>query len=68
MSYSSPLGKTSVQLEQELLFVYNSYTEYRDYMSFAEMVKKFANDDFYKLHLVAVEYLKCPYFKVMHES
>lgn len=66
MPYSSPLGKTSFQLEQELLVVYEKYPEYKDEMSFADMVKEFAEDDFFNLHLVAKEYLKCPYFNVMH--
>lgn len=62
MSYSIPEGKTTAELESELREVFSAYPEYNnpDYGagSFDAMVEKFANDDFYNLHLVAKAYLE----------
>jgi hypothetical protein len=58
MSYSNPHNKTIGQLYDELEKVYNDYPEYNEQMPIIKMIELFASDDFYKLHLVAIEYLK----------
>ncbi len=54
--------KSFSEMEVELRQVFDSYPEYHDPElgggSFDSMVVKFANDDFYKLHLVAKRYLE----------
>lgn len=61
MAYTRPEGKTAAELESELRTVFDAYPEYHDPEygpgSFEAMVEKFANDNFYKLHLVAKAYL-----------
>jgi hypothetical protein len=57
MSYSSVDSKTVDDLYGELLAVYSEYSEYHE-DGFSAMVNEFASDDFYKLHFVAIEYLK----------
>lgn len=61
MAYTSPEGKNAAELEAELRTVFDGYPEYHDPQlgpgGFEVMVEKFANDDFYKLHLVAKAYL-----------
>jgi hypothetical protein len=58
--YSKVEGKSIEALEAELQAVYASYPEYHapEYGGgdFAVMVKRFAEDDFYKLHYVARTY------------
>lgn len=60
MAYTTTEGKDVFQLESELIEVYYSYLEYNcpDYggKGFLNMVNQMAEDDFYKLHLVAKEY------------
>ena len=60
--YSPIEGKTKEQLRQELMDVFNKYPEYNDPAygggDFMNMVNKFAQDDFYKLHFVARAYQK----------
>lgn len=67
MPYSPVENKTVVELETELIAVYLKYPEYSDPLyggeSFIAMVEKFATDDFYKLHLVAKEYMKDPFLE-----
>lgn len=64
MSYSKPEGKTTHELELELVKVWKEYyqpgEEYSDHITFSEMVDLFANDDFYNLHLVAKAYKLLP--------
>lgn len=59
--YSKVEGKDPVGLHAELKAVYDSYPEYNDVLlgggDFMQMVSTFANDDFYKLHYVALRYL-----------
>jgi len=61
MAYTIPEGKTAAELEAELRTVFADYPEYHDPQfgpgTFEAMVEKFANDDFYKLHLVAKAFL-----------
>jgi hypothetical protein len=64
MGYSLSEGKSIEELEIELREVFIDYPEYCAPIygpgSFDAMVKKFANDNFFKLHLVAKAYLeKC---------
>lgn len=54
--YSQIENKTVEQLELELARVYVDYEEYHE-IGFINMIKLFAIDDFYNLHLVAKEYL-----------
>lgn len=62
MAYSPVDDKTFEQLDAELKAVYGAYPEYSDKEcgsgKFEDMVQLFAGDNFYKLHLVAKEYLK----------
>lgn len=60
MTYTVADGRTVLELEDLLYTVYVDYPEYSD-GDFLTMVKKFAGDNFYKLHLVAKEYLNDPY-------
>ena len=53
MAYSTIENKTTEQLHDELMNVYNNYPEYQD---FYNMILLFASDSFYNLHLVAKEY------------
>lgn len=55
--YSPIARKTNEDFKNELEKVYKEYTEYHE-IGFSGMVKLFANDDFYNLHFVAIEYLK----------
>lgn len=69
MAYTDPTGKTVCELEHELAVVWREHyqpgPEYGDHISFTAMVELFANDEFYKLHLVAKEYLTLdPVFRV----
>lgn len=61
MSYSKIDGKSIDVLEKELKDVWYSHyqpgEEYSDHIPFDVMVKQFAEDDFYNLHFVAIEYL-----------
>lgn len=61
MAYAKPDGMTSADMELELLRVFARYPEYHE-RGFKVMVERFAGDNFYHLHLVAGEYVKCPYF------
>jgi hypothetical protein len=63
----NPEGMTALEMEEELLKVFNSYPEYND-KSFFKMVELFANDDFFHLHLVAKECLKDPFFKELYTN
>jgi hypothetical protein len=66
MNHSTPTGKTVCELEGELATVYRDYPEYRAQMTFGKMAERFAADPFYKLHLVAKEYLSVdPVFRVV---
>ncbi len=49
------LNKTLTEITDELMEVYFAYNEYQ---SFDDMVKLFAEDDFYKLHNEANIFLK----------
>ena len=53
--YSKVLGKTRINLENELRVVYKEYSD--EWESFDAMVGKFATDAFYHLHLVAKQLL-----------
>jgi hypothetical protein len=55
MAYTSIEGKTYYDLQNDLVEVFKNYPN--DYPNFYEMVKKFADDNFYKLHFVAKEFL-----------
>jgi len=61
MNYSDPTGRNHESLHHELMAVYLMYPEYSqpEYGGgdFARMVHKFAADDFYKTHFVAMAYL-----------
>lgn len=62
MSYSRPEGKTKETLKRELQKVYDSHYAYTqqpgyDLITFDDMVRLFAEDDFYKEHLTAKAYL-----------
>lgn len=61
MAYSEVEGKSVEELESELREVFNYYPDYHNpdlgEGTFEAMVEKFADDDFYKLHLVAKAYL-----------
>jgi len=64
MNYSPIDGKTISQLHEELVKVYTE-TEYSDPsvgIGFKAMVKLFAGDDFYNLHLVAKAFV--PYLDI----
>lgn len=69
MSHDSPEGMTDAQLHEYLWAVYLEHYEPTDRTkhsgyagwTFEEMVRGFAEDDFYKGHFVAKEYLKSPY-------
>ncbi|MGE8063807.1 hypothetical protein [Pseudomonas sp. NPDC089569] len=64
MAYEDPAGKTRPELETLLRRVYNEYPEYNnsEYGSgrFEDMVDRFAEDAFYKLHFVAKAFLETP--------
>ena len=51
-----PGNKTEYQLEKMLKNVYDKYED--DFESFDDMVKKYAEDKFYKMHYIAKEYVK----------
>ncbi len=61
-NYSKVEGKTVWDLEAELRKVFEDYSEYSDPQlgsgKFEDMVKLFASDDFYNLHLVAIKFLQ----------
>lgn len=57
-NYSKVEGKSLKDLETELYIVYNNYADYNENDTFEEMIKKFAEDDFYNLHYVAQRYLE----------
>jgi hypothetical protein len=60
--YSRVENRSVDDLYTELRTVYDNYREYNDPIfggeGFLPMVKKFAGDDFYKLHFVAKEFLE----------
>ncbi len=62
MAYSPATDKTLPELESELRAVFEAYPEYScpecGPADFDVMVRKFAGDNFYKLHLVARAYLE----------
>lgn len=62
MPYSPVENKTFTEIHNELEAVWHSHyqrgEEYSEHIPFLEMVNKFANDDFYNLHLIAIEYNK----------
>lgn len=59
-----PENKTVLELEDLLIDIYKShYSEIG--ITFIKMVEKFANDDFYNLHLIAKEYMSVdPVFRI----
>lgn len=65
MAYSPAHNKTPDALAAELRQVFEAYPEYSDPTlgpaDFEVMVRKFAEDDFYQLHLVARAYLGLPF-------
>jgi len=56
MAYSQTENKDIFDLHDELCIVYHEY--YCTEMPFMKMIELFANDDFYKLHLVAKKYIE----------
>lgn len=60
MAYEKPDGKTQAELEALLREVFIAYPEYSDTLygtgRFEDMVQRFATDNFYKLHYVAIAY------------
>lgn len=65
MAYSPAHNKTPDALVAALRQVFDAYPEYSDPElgpgAFDAMVRKFAEDDFYQLHLVARAYLGLPF-------
>lgn len=63
-----PENKTVLELEDILIDIYKShYSE--SGITFIGMVDKFANDDFYNLHLIAKEYMSVdPVFRIENVS
>lgn len=58
-SYSRVEDKSEDDLRAELSEVYAEHYEHREDVGFAEMVRMFADDDFYNHHYVARRYLAC---------
>jgi hypothetical protein len=62
MPYSTVENKTFTEIHNELEAVWHSHyqrgEEYSDHIPFLDMVEKFAEDNFYNLHLIAMEYSK----------
>lgn len=62
MSYSRPENKTFMELHNELEAVWHSHYQSGEegsyHIPFLDMVNKFADDNFYNLHYIAIEYTK----------
>lgn len=55
--YDKPDGKSKIELRTILSKIYAGSPEFRNNMSFDQMVHKFAQDTFHPEHLIAQKYL-----------